>query len=1035
MSRGEHTHYLDLEDSDDGHQGVVSCANDPDSLVILRHQMRMTQVLDFGSHVRRIELPNARLLTKLGDLPPDLKILNLTGCLSLPELPLGTKLPKLRILALGACTSLDPENLRRFLAECVGWNNLQELDLFQCPGLEKLVLPGKIVPKLLEQVDLQGCENLKKLPDWSAWPKLRHINLQGCGKVQKLPKLPLSIDYLLLHECERLSSYLDHDLNHRERGDLLENVADAFRFRTRFAEFGDPVERPRTKVILLGDGRAGKTTFAKALQYRELNDEERKKLPELEPSKNEDPTHAIRMMSWKPTLKLPGKGDRECDIQLWDFGGQEMYHGTHRTFAASGALFLLMVSPEPPDLANQPKNIDKEDWKEMNRPRGPRYWLEYIRDLDPDAKVLVVHTHHSADQKIKSVKDQVDKDLKGMVKSEFGIDSLNEWHSPRFDTCAASVKNAIAAAVLDEGLSINPVEAALMERVRTEAPTRPHCNASEWQALVNGVVQECYQGEANAPELDASEHAVVTRTLHRAGVVFQLSGTGDVLLDQPKALSRIYSVTDPVRFNEFRKHTKNNYGRFRQDALYNAIMQAEAEENEKNTASRAQTDGCINMANFSLKSDSGQQLMDQIFAFMEDCQVAMPLFSKGDHGVDGMGWQGLNPFLLPVYPEAERNQYLKTIQPEGMVLDEQTLSPKNPKLPFSRDDFRMLMVYGVKQFRDRLTCWQDCFELVVDDPDDSAIKVALCFQWVGTDKEGLSYNGYLKITCFRPDASPPGVRHRQLDMAVDWFLGRGSPFPFEYWDEGPPKNYHPPSSERYDVGLFYSSSQSPVADAIYKWCKEKELKCMAYTKETFPDLDTLRSIAVGAKLTILLLSKEFLSAEPANEYCQMELVLSINWWKKWPKEIGIASFDGDDDFSINRRKGSASQNSANQNNVPRDFQGKMRAAIDRSREAKHEINRDNSKGSYLPEREWIEKCNHAEKHVSDFAKACSQASGQVEEGSIVRIKLMHFADKKLKLDEDYLDKLHKQLEASLSYLVEAKKANDTAPQKNRAMEP
>ena len=83
------------------------------------------------------------------------------------------------------------------------------------------------------------------------------------------------------------------------------------------------------KVVLLGNGCVGKTSLLARLEHGQAAT-----LPTLEAR-----THAIQMKQWP----VP---QSELVANVWDFGGQEIYHATHRLFLASRALYLVLWSGE-----------------------------------------------------------------------------------------------------------------------------------------------------------------------------------------------------------------------------------------------------------------------------------------------------------------------------------------------------------------------------------------------------------------------------------------------------------------------------------------------------------------------------------------------------------------------------------------------------------------------------------------------------------------------------------------------------------------
>src|SRR5262249_53180262 len=76
-----------------------------------------------------------------------------------------------------------------------------------------------------------------------------------------------------------------------------------------------------------------------------------------------------------------------AQLHIWDFGGQDVYHGTHALFVRTRAIFLIAWTPE-------------REWAGEHVYRGAlfrdyplAYWLDYVRHLGRSSiPVLVVQT-------------------------------------------------------------------------------------------------------------------------------------------------------------------------------------------------------------------------------------------------------------------------------------------------------------------------------------------------------------------------------------------------------------------------------------------------------------------------------------------------------------------------------------------------------------------------------------------------------------------------------------------------------------------
>lgn len=110
------------------------------------------------------------------------------------------------------------------------------------------------------------------------------------------------------------------------------------------------------KLLLVGRGKAGKTTLVKRLSGEQ-------------PDEKESETHSIDIREL--TLDCPRGSVR---TRAWDFGGQEILHATHQFFLTERSLYLLVLEPRT-GLAQ----------------RDAEYWLKLIEAQGGGSPVIVVH--------------------------------------------------------------------------------------------------------------------------------------------------------------------------------------------------------------------------------------------------------------------------------------------------------------------------------------------------------------------------------------------------------------------------------------------------------------------------------------------------------------------------------------------------------------------------------------------------------------------------------------------------------------------
>ena len=113
--------------------------------------------------------------------------------------------------------------------------------------------------------------------------------------------------------------------------DLSENPGDVSEILDFYFRVQDPAETEpfyEAKFLIIGEGGAGKTSLAKKIA------DENYKL-QLE----EKSTAGIDVIQWHFT-QPNGKDFR---VNIWDFGGQEIYHQTHQFFLSKRSLYALVA--------------------------------------------------------------------------------------------------------------------------------------------------------------------------------------------------------------------------------------------------------------------------------------------------------------------------------------------------------------------------------------------------------------------------------------------------------------------------------------------------------------------------------------------------------------------------------------------------------------------------------------------------------------------------------------------------------------------
>ncbi|MDM8525867.1 COR domain-containing protein [Desulfococcaceae bacterium HSG8] len=168
------------------------------------------------------------------------------------------------------------------------------------------------------------------------------------------------------------------------------------------------------KLMIMGQGGVGKTCIMERLI---LN-----KYTEKQPV-----TEGIRIQPWE--LNAPDDAGTTMTLNVWDFGGQEIYHATHQFFLTKYSLYMLVWD------ARQEEEHERID-----------YWLNIISTFAEDSPVLIVMNKSDERAKDLGFSDlkrrypRIIKSVKISAKEGSGIGTLEElvrnqaWELPLMGT-------------------------------------------------------------------------------------------------------------------------------------------------------------------------------------------------------------------------------------------------------------------------------------------------------------------------------------------------------------------------------------------------------------------------------------------------------------------------------------------------------------------------------------------------------------------------------------------------------------------------
>jgi internalin A len=109
------------------------------------------------------------------------------------------------------------------------------------------------------------------------------------------------------------------------------------------------------KVLLVGQGSVGKTSLKKQLIRNQFD-------------QYESQTHGLKVEHWPIEINK-----NKIRLNVWDFGGQEIYHATHQFFLTKRSLYLLVCNCRTSEEENRLE-----------------YWLKLIETFGGQSPVIIV---------------------------------------------------------------------------------------------------------------------------------------------------------------------------------------------------------------------------------------------------------------------------------------------------------------------------------------------------------------------------------------------------------------------------------------------------------------------------------------------------------------------------------------------------------------------------------------------------------------------------------------------------------------------
>ncbi len=343
-------------------------------LLIKNNRIDNTQGLDKQMRLKVLDLTNNQL-TKIEGLHGLVKIERLQLSQNqISKIENLENLAKLKILKLQKNNISEIEGLDKLTNLTQLW--LQNNQITEIKGLDNLTQLSILTLGNNQINEIKGLDKLKQLTQ--LWLGNNQINeIKGLNKLTNLTQL-----WLQNNQISKIPlSLLDFKLNilwttaYIEKGisigdnpittppiETVQQGNKAIRNYYKQLQKGKKQYLLEAKLLLVGSGGAGKTTLAKKI----------KEGIDATPPTEDDTTRGIEIHHYDfPVTAKEKLKDQNFRMNIWDFGGQEIYHSTHQFFLTRRSLYVLVM-----DARTEGNHVN--------------YWSQVVDLLSEGSPMLIV---------------------------------------------------------------------------------------------------------------------------------------------------------------------------------------------------------------------------------------------------------------------------------------------------------------------------------------------------------------------------------------------------------------------------------------------------------------------------------------------------------------------------------------------------------------------------------------------------------------------------------------------------------------------
>ncbi len=281
------------------------------------------------------------------------------------------------------------------------------------------------------------------------------------------------------------------------------------------------------KMLIVGEGGAGKTSLLRRLYQPE------------QPLPGEDET-TKGISIYRHEFQM--KNGRTFRLNVWDFGGQEIYHATHQFFLTHRSLYLLV-------------DDTRKDYKSVSDP-GFRNWLELVEVFGGHSPVLIFQNEKGGRSKAIDI---------GGIRGRY--DNVKELY-------AGDLAKSDAAARLRDGIEFF---AGTLSHIGEELPAAWVKIRGDVEARAEETPyiprEEYFQIYKRHLDFDRTKALHLSRYLHDLGVILHFQDDAllahTVILQNQWATEAVFRILDDeVVKGQRGRFTKADCERLWRDSVY-----------------------------------------------------------------------------------------------------------------------------------------------------------------------------------------------------------------------------------------------------------------------------------------------------------------------------------------------------------------------------------------------------------------------------------------------------------------------------------